>query len=44
MTLRDGIIDHLAIISTVCGHRADRAVYLIEQTKDHRDIADVIHR
>ena len=43
MTLRDSIINHLSIIGTVSGHRADRTFYLIEQIGDHRDIANVIH-
>jgi hypothetical protein len=42
MTLRDSIINHLAIIGTVSGHRADRTFYLIERIRDHRDIANII--
>jgi hypothetical protein len=42
MTLRDSIINHLAIIGTVSRHRADGTFHLIEQIGDHRDITDVI--
>ena len=44
MTLRDGIISHLAIVGAVSDPLADRTVYSIEQIGDHQDTADIVRR
>jgi hypothetical protein len=36
------IVNSLAVIGAVAGHRGDRALNLVEQIRNHRNIADIV--
>src|SRR4051794_29231688 len=44
MSLQHLIVDRVAVIGAIGGHRTERALNLVQQIRQRRDIADIIRR